>query len=325
MQKNESSTLDLSTNHTSTTSASSENTTAFLDHWAWKFYAYFFGSLFGIFALCCFVIIVRQCKQPSSSRNVHGRFTTVQLFVAASLKEVVLLWCPLLLRAAPKEIFIATLLIDCISVALILSAFSILLLILLETTKTSLAPPRLQNIWVLLGITGILTGIMLTFNLLVLYNDDDRQFWYFLSYMALLTWGILICVGYVIAGRRMWRNLKSSRQLGASSGDRRLRNITLLVFLSPWITATASVLDVCLAASDYGMFSEIEITEKTIWSRYTIIFLLSSCRFAIVILIFVIVIRTKSGKSSVDDAPMVQLGTFTEEEPNKDNCNDDKK
>ena len=139
MQQNESSTVNSPT--TSISSPSVANGNKFLHHWAWDLYAYTFATLFGIVALSCFAIVVRQCRQPSISRNVHGRFTTIQLFVAATLKVVALLWSPLLLNEASKDVFTTTLLIDCCSIALILSAFSVLLLILLETTKLNFTGP----------------------------------------------------------------------------------------------------------------------------------------------------------------------------------------
>lgn len=37
------------------------------------------------------------------------------------------------------------------------------------------------------------------------------------------------------------------------------------------------------------------------------------------LLIFGVVVRTKSGKGSVDNAPTVQLGTFFDEEPKTEN------
>ena len=321
MQQNEGSTPNsLTTTFSSSPGAKGRK---FRHHGAWDFYAYIFATLFGIFAVSCFAIFVRQYKHPSRSRNVHGRFTTVQLFVAALLKVVALLWRPLLLNEASKKTFTIALLIDCCSMALILSAFSILLLILLETTKTSLAPPRLQNIWVLLAITAVTTSVILTFNLLVLYKD--RRFWSFLSYLTLSAWGTLICIGYIVAGRRMWRNLQSSREAGKSSGERRLKNITILVLLAPFVTAAMLSLTVCLAAARYGIFKRLELSAKTSnWSRYGIMFLLKCCELAIAVLIFGVVIRTKSGKSSVaDDAPSLQLGTFVEEIPTEENCNDE--
>lgn len=121
----------------------------------------------------------------------------------------------------------------------------------------------------------------------------------------------------------MWRNLKSSRQLGTSLGDRKLRNITFLVFVAPWITAAMLILDVCLAASFYEIMSSTEVDEKSIWERYTITFLRQSCEFTIMLLIFGVVVRTKTGQGSVDNAPTVQLGTFTDEEPKTENQIDD--
>ena len=281
----------------------------FFDHWSWDFYTYLFVALFGVFALSCLVVLIRQWTQPSHSSGIYVRFTTFQLFIAATMKVVALLWSPKVLDDAPNEIFAASLIVDCLSTALMLSALSILLLILLETTKTSLAAPKLQNIWALLGITALLTAIMLTFNLLVLLKN--RKFWRFFSHIHLFIWGLLICVGYTVAGRRMWRNLKSSRQLGRSARERRLQKIIQLVLLAPLITAASLILHLCIAANNYGILKGLEIAEKTIRSRYAIKFLRKLCDFAIMVLIFGIAIEKKSRSRPLKEEAALQLGTFT--------------
>ena len=281
----------------------------FFDHWSWDFYTYLFVALFGVFALSCLVVLIRQWTQPSHSSGIYVRFTTFQLFIAATMKVVALLWSPKVLDDAPNEIFAASLIVDCLSTALMLSALSILLLILLETTKTSLAAPKLQNIWALLGITALLTAIMLTFNLLVLLKN--RKFWRFFSHIHLFIWGLLICVGYTVAGRRMWRNLKSSRQLGRSARERRLQKIIQLVLLAPLITAASLILNLCIAANNYGILKGLEIAEKTIRSRYAIKFLRKLCDFAIMVLIFGIAIEKKSRSRPLKEEAALQLGTFT--------------
>ena len=281
----------------------------FFDHWSWDFYSYLFVALFGVFALSCLVVLIRQWTQPSHSSGIYVRFTTFQLFIAATMKVVALLWSPKVLDDAPNEIFAASLIVDCLSTALMLSALSILLLILLETTKTSLAAPKLQNIWALLGITALLTAIMLTFNLLVLLKN--RKFWRFFSHIHLFIWGLLICVGYTVAGRRMWRNLKSSRQLGRSARERRLQKIIQLVLLAPLITAASLILHLCIAANNYGILKGLEIAEKTIRSRYAIKFLRKLCDFAIMVLIFGIAIEKKSRSRPLKEEAALQLGTFT--------------
>ena len=62
----------------------------------------------------------------------------VQLFAAASLKVVALLWSPLFLNVASKKIVTTSLLIDCFYIALILRIQHS------PSYMTSLAPPRLQ-------------------------------------------------------------------------------------------------------------------------------------------------------------------------------------
>ena len=125
--------------------------------------------------MSCFIVFVRQCGKHSR-KNTHARFITVQLFIAAVLKATVLLWRPFLINATSRAIFGLALLLHSFSVAFNLSAYCILLILLLETTRTTLASPRLQNIWVLLAITITFATIVATFNLLVLYSDMYREF-----------------------------------------------------------------------------------------------------------------------------------------------------
>ena len=127
MQRNENSTAYTLMKPSSSVTSHTADIKKFLDHWAWEFYTYIFVALFGVFALSCFVVFVREWTQLSPSRNIHGRFTTAQLLIAAMLKVVALLWSPILLKEASRKRFAASLLIDSLSIALTLSAFSILL------------------------------------------------------------------------------------------------------------------------------------------------------------------------------------------------------
>ena len=157
-------------NFNSTTAASSD-IKELLNLWPWKFYVLTFAILNVIFAFSCLIVLVQQRKNHSR-RNIYGRFTTVQLFIAAVLKAAVLLWRPLLIKETSMAVLAAALLLYSFSLAFSLSAYCILLLILLETTKITLASPRFQNIWVLLAITAVFTIIVATFDLLVLFRDQ---------------------------------------------------------------------------------------------------------------------------------------------------------
>ena len=280
------------------------------DHWALKLYSYTFVTLFGALAVIIFIAFVQQWVQAVRNGNAHGRFTTVELLLAATLKFLRHLIAPLFLQDAPKEIFMAALFTESFSKALMLSAFSILLLILLETTKTSLTAPKLQNIWVLLCISAIFAAILLVFNLLVFYGF--REIWYLLSNTILFILGIAICVGYIVAGYRMWRNLKSSRQLGHVTSEPRLKHIIRQVFISAFLATLMLILDLLMAAKIYRLYTRRQVTRVSFWSTYAVMFLEKSVEFAVMSLIFWIVVWSKVRGRSVNDAPAITLGTFTE-------------
>lgn len=68
-----------------------------------------------------------------------------------------------------------------------------------------------------------------------------------------------------------------------------------------------------MAASDYGILVELEINSKTMWTRYTLTFLMRACEYTISVLIFGKVIQSKSRSNSVGETSTVQMGTFVEE------------
>ena len=147
-------------NFNSTTAASSD-IKELLNLWPWKFYVLTFAILNVIFAFSCLIVLVQQ-RENHSKRNIYGRFTTAQLFIAAVLKAAVLLWRPLLINETSMAVLGGALLLYSFSLAFSLSAYCILLLILLETTRITLASPRLQNIWVLLAFLDQACSSVLT-------------------------------------------------------------------------------------------------------------------------------------------------------------------
>ena len=286
---------------------SSTSVEELLNHWAWKFHTYFFAALYIVFAVNCLIAFVRQSSR-SVNKSVYRRFTTTQLFVAAVVKAAVLLWCPFLEREISRARYVTALVLFSFSKAFNLSAYSILLLVLLESTKVSIASPRLQNIWVLLGFTAVFTVTLATFNLLVLFAD--KELWRFISDLVLSTWGGLICFGYAVAGYRIWRNLRSSRDMDNSRRNRTLRTIVLLAFISSVVTAVSLTLIICVSAGDFGAIRGLQLKKDSNRARFAITFLMRSYEFGLVLLIFVTVVKTKTDRSRVEDAPSLPMGTF---------------
>ena len=249
---------------------SSTSVEELLNHWAWKFHTYFFAALYIIFAVNCLIALIER-----------------EIF---------------------KARYVTALVLFSFSKAFNLSAYSILLLVLLESTKVSIASPRLQNIWVLLGFTAIFTVTLATFNLLVLFAD--KELWRFISDLVLSTWGGLICFSYAVAGYRIWRNLRSSRDIDNGRRNRTFRTIVLLAFISSVVTAVSLTLTICVSAGDFGAIRGLQLKKDSNRARFAITFLMRSYEFGLVLLIFVTVVKTKTDRSRVEDAPSLPMGTF---------------
>ena len=65
-----------------------------------------------------------------------------------------------------------------------------------------------------------------------------------------------------------------------------------------------------MAASDYGILMKLEISARSKWVRFVVLVLLRTCELIIMLIIFGMVIRIKPQRSSANDVPAQQLGTF---------------
>lgn len=72
------------------------------------------------------------------------------------------------------------------------------------------------------------------------------------------------------------------------------------------------ILDLLKAAKIYRLYRRRQVTRVSFWSTYAVMFLDKSVEFAVMSFIFWIVVWSKVRGCSVNDAPAITLGTFTE-------------
>ena len=81
-------------------------------------------------------------------------------------------------------------------------------------------------------------------------------------------------------------------------------NCNSSIFIA-FFTAATLTLNLCVAASPYGILAGLEIFE--LWSRYAIKFLRSSCNVAIMVMVFGVVIRTTESRTSSLDGRCIGI------------------
>ena len=113
-----------------------------------------------------------------------------------------------------------------------------------------------------------------------------------------------------MAGYRIWRNLRSSRDMDNGRRNRTLRTIVLLAFISSVVTAVSLTLIICVSAGDFGVIRGLQLKKDSNRARFAVTFLMRSYEFGLVLLIFVTVVKTKTDRCRVEDAPSLPMGTF---------------
>ena len=286
--------------------------------WLWEVHVYGFGTIFvliAFFAMICLAI----CRKAIFTRHrVHLALMNTALVTTGFCRSLILFWDP---YASSGDTSNSQLLFCIISwgigTACITSSFSILLLIFLETTKTSLGPARLKNLPCLMSITLANIFYLLVSDLVAWFHPEAKVM-IFICHFTFATWGLAISIGYSVAGVRMWRNLKSS--LGETFFNRaldrdfkQLKRLFVLMCSASCFGIIRFSLSLYTAVGVYGVFADIGYVKS--WPWFVVQTLLRTLESLMSLFIFLISFRNRKSISATDHTtpvttlPAVVAGT----------------
>lgn len=239
--------------------------------WMWSAHVYGFGSLFALLILYASSSLYRFRKAIFARQKVHLRVMSFTLMAAGLGRSLVLFWDPYTSSESSSAIQNLVVLTSWgIATACMTSAFSIMLLIFLETTQTKLGPPKLRNLPLLVSIT-VANIVYLILSDLVVWFYRKAKVMIFVCHVTLAIWGLAIFVGYFVASVRMWRNLGSTLQSCNSNNQYSIRDVKklkrLFVFMS-----VASIFGVCnfsvslyVSIGEFGVFTTNSYAKSWPW------------------------------------------------------------
>ena len=141
----------------------------------WKAHVYGFEGLFVLVALYAIMCFIASRKTVLAQHRAHRTVMNFILLVAGFLRSLILFWDPYASSSDTTDLQLLFCIISWgISTACITSSFSIMLLIFLETTKTSLGPARLKNLPCLLSITLVNIVYLLVSDLMVWFHPEAK-------------------------------------------------------------------------------------------------------------------------------------------------------
>lgn len=268
--------------------------------WGWPFHVYSSAVLYCFVIIRGIYVLLKQGK-AQFRRKDHRFLLNLLLIVFGTARALFLIWDPY----GSKPNHTKTELVICIitfgvGTACITSAFSFLLLIVLESTRISLAPSKFQNRTFLLGV--------LTFNVLYVVISDvivahfhEAMVMILICQVAFALWGFLIALGYAFAAVRLWRNLKASRQTaqydpGLAAEGKKITRLVSLLCLASFCGVVLFSTIVYTALGDTGVYNESGVVSN--WPWFAVQTLLRTCEVSMCLIIFLIALKTSTVDST---------------------------
>ena len=183
---------------------------------AWPLHVYLFALAYLLISLVAAHVALAALLRLRGPRLTSMTKTTVSLSAMVcsfSLTRAVLLLAdPYSSRGCLP--FVAVRLLWSLGLPGFTASFSIMLLMLLDSTKLSLGPPRFQNVATVSLLWLLHVLVVLGSDLLVLYVRADVRVLLVLCQLLFVLYGILVALGYAYVGVRMRNNLKASNTGG---------------------------------------------------------------------------------------------------------------
>lgn len=268
--------------------------------WGWPFHVYFFAVLYCLVIIRGLFVLIRHGKAHSWRKN-HRFLLNLLLLAFGTTRALFLIWDPY--GSNPNHtkteliIYITTF---GVGTACITSAFSFLLLIVLESTRISVAPSKFQNRTFLLGVLTVNVLYVVVSDLIVAHFQEAMVM-ILICQITFALWGFLIALGYAFAAVRLWRNLRASRQTAqydpglAAEGKKITRLVSLLYSASICGVVLFSTI-VYTALGETGVYNESG--EVSNWPWFAVQTLLRTCEVFTCLIIFLIALKTSTAHST---------------------------
>lgn len=235
--------------------------------WVWPLHVYGFASMNFLVFLYALYILVRRRK---SRRKFHAFFMNLMLVLFGLSRCVVLSWDPYASKEHDRKTeLVASVIAFGLGTAFITSAISLLLLLLIDTTRISLVPSRVQNLNYILSVTFFNVVYVLVTDITVAFVPEAKVM-ILICQVGFSLWGIFVSAGFAVVAYRLWRNLKSSREATvyhqemARETKRIKRLVGMSYFASFWSFANFTII-IYVAFSPNGVYSQTRHVDIWQW------------------------------------------------------------
>ena len=227
---------------------------------AWPLHTYGFAAVFTIIALIPPFELLRM-RVDKGKMSALKSSLLVTIFIFSSTRALTLFVDPY--GSTKRFYLVITQLLFSLGHPCIISALSLLLLVLIDTTKMNIAPPKFQRIQFIVPVVVSHVALVIVTDFVVAYFLEAKVL-LLLCQLYFLTLGILLAVGYVRVGWKIRTNIKANVN-SKSAVDNSMRRLQYLIAACAVVSGLISALTIYGAAGVFGVYSDVRYVEAWPW------------------------------------------------------------
>lgn len=227
---------------------------------AWPLHTYGFAAVFTIIALIPPFELLRMHIDKTKMTALKSSFL-VTIFIFSSTRAIALFVDPY--GSTNRFHLIITQLLFSLGHPCIISALSLLLLVLIDTTKMNIAPPKFQRVRFIVPVVITHVALVIVTDFVVVYFLEAKIL-LLMCQIYFLSLGILLAVGYVRVGWKIRTNIRANIN-SKSAVDNSMRRLQYLIAACAVASALLSALTIYGAAGVFGVYSDVRLVKPWPW------------------------------------------------------------
>ena len=227
---------------------------------AWPLHTYGFAVTFAVLALLPLFEMLRMFL-GKTRKSALKLSLLVMIFIFCATRAVALFVDPY--GSARRLDLVTNQLLLSLGHPCIISALSLLLLVLIDTTRMNVAPPRFQRVKFIVPVLTLHITLVLVTDFVVAYFLEAKVL-VLLCQIYFLVLGFLLTAGYIRVGWKIRMNAKANIN-SKNSSDNGMRRLQYLITACAASSAILSALTVYAAAGVFGIYSDVSSVEAWPW------------------------------------------------------------
>lgn len=227
---------------------------------AWPLHTYGFAAVFTIIALIPLLELLRMHLDKTKMSALKSSLL-VTIFIFSSTRALALFVDPY--GSTNRFHLIITQLLFSLGHPCIISALSLLLLVLIDTTKMNIAPPKFQRIKFIVPVVISHVALVILTDFVVVYFLEAKIL-LLMCQIYFLSLGILLAVGYARVGWKIRTNIRANVN-SKSAVDNNMRRLQYLIAACSVASALMSALTIYGAAGVFGIYSDVRHVNPWPW------------------------------------------------------------